>query len=84
MDEYWLRIQDAAGVREELFTPTPTYRREVEAMEAELRGERSVLPDADGGIYMIEMAHGSARIDRDAAHGDYPGLRVPLPERTAT
>jgi predicted dehydrogenase len=56
VDEYWLQVKDASGVREERFTPTPTYRREVEAMEAELRGERSVLPDAEEGIYMIELA----------------------------
>jgi predicted dehydrogenase len=32
------------------------YRREVEAMEGELRGIRSVLPNAADAIYMIEMA----------------------------
>jgi 1,5-anhydro-D-fructose reductase (1,5-anhydro-D-mannitol-forming) len=56
VDEYWLQVKDAAGVREERFTPTPIYRREVEAMERELRGERSVLPDAEEAAYMIAVA----------------------------
>ena len=56
-DEYRLEIKTAAGTREERFTPTPVYRREIEAMEAELRGERTVLPDANEATYMIEVAN---------------------------
>jgi predicted dehydrogenase len=56
VDEYWLQVKDASGVHEERFVPTPMYRREVEAMEGELRGVRSVLPNAADAIYMIEMA----------------------------
>jgi predicted dehydrogenase len=56
VDDYWLQVKDATGVREERYTPTPTYRREVEAMERELSGERSLLPDAADAIYMIQVA----------------------------
>ena len=56
LDEYYLQVQDASGTREERFVPTPIYQREVEAMEGELRGERSVLPAADDAIRMIEIA----------------------------
>jgi predicted dehydrogenase len=56
VDDYWLQVKDASGVREERFVPTPTYRCEVEAMEGELAGTRSVLPDAQEGMYMIELA----------------------------
>jgi xylose dehydrogenase (NAD/NADP) len=56
VDDYWLQVKDATGVREERYTPTPTYRREVEVMERELSGERSLLPDAEDAIYMIEVA----------------------------
>jgi 1,5-anhydro-D-fructose reductase (1,5-anhydro-D-mannitol-forming) len=56
-DEYRLEVKTAEGTREERFTPTPVYRREIEAMEAELRGERSVLPDANEATYMIEVAN---------------------------
>ena len=45
-----------ALTREERFTPTPIYQREVEVMEGELRGERSLLPDAAQATYMIAMA----------------------------
>ena len=55
VDEYHLQVKTAAGVREERFTPTLTYHREIEAMEGELRGERSLLPDADEATYMIEV-----------------------------
>jgi predicted dehydrogenase len=53
----WLQVKDASGTREERFTPTPAYLREVEVMECELQGERSVLPDAEDAIYMIEIAN---------------------------
>ena len=56
VDAYWLQVKDASGVREEHFVPTPTYQREVEAMEEELKGVRSPLPDAEEGIYMIQLA----------------------------
>jgi predicted dehydrogenase len=56
LDEYHLEVKTHAGVREERFTPTRIYQREVEVMEAELRGERSVLPDAEEAAYMIELA----------------------------
>jgi predicted dehydrogenase len=56
VDEYQLQVKTSAGVREERFTPTRIYHREVEAMEAELQGKRSLLPDAGEAIYMIEVA----------------------------
>jgi 1,5-anhydro-D-fructose reductase (1,5-anhydro-D-mannitol-forming) len=56
VDDYTLTVTTAAGTREERYTRTPTYEREVQAMEAEVRGERTVLPDADEAMYMIEVA----------------------------
>jgi predicted dehydrogenase len=56
LDEYQLQVKTAAGTREERFTPTRIYHREVEVMESELKGERSLLPGADEAIYMIEVA----------------------------
>lgn len=56
LDEYWLTIEDASGVREERFAATPIYQREVEAMEAELAGTRSILPDGEEAIDMIRLA----------------------------
>jgi predicted dehydrogenase len=56
VDEYHLQVKTAAGVREERFTPTRIYHREIEVMEAELRGERSLLPDAEEATYMIRLA----------------------------
>jgi 1,5-anhydro-D-fructose reductase (1,5-anhydro-D-mannitol-forming) len=56
VDEYWLQVKDASGVREERFVPTPIYQREVEVMEGELRGERSLLPGAEEAIQMIALA----------------------------
>jgi predicted dehydrogenase len=56
VDDYWLQVKDASGTREEHFTPTPAYLREVEVMERELHGERSLLPDAEDGISMIAIA----------------------------
>jgi 1,5-anhydro-D-fructose reductase (1,5-anhydro-D-mannitol-forming) len=57
VDEYTLTVRTADGAQEERFAPTATYRCEIEAMEAELRGERSVLPDAAEATYMVEVAH---------------------------
>jgi predicted dehydrogenase len=57
LDEYWLEVQDASGTRTERFVPTPIYDEEIVAMEAELRGERSLLPDAAEAIKMIELAN---------------------------
>ena len=56
VDEYHLEVKTAEGVRRERYTPTRIYHREVEAMEAELKGERSLLPDAAEATYMIEVA----------------------------
>ena len=55
-DDYTLTITTAAGTRVEAFRRTATYEREVQAMESELRGDRSVLPDAGEATYMIEVA----------------------------
>jgi predicted dehydrogenase len=56
LDEYWLRIEDASGAREERIAPTAIYHREVEAMERELAGDRTVLPDGEEAIRMIGLA----------------------------
>jgi 1,5-anhydro-D-fructose reductase (1,5-anhydro-D-mannitol-forming) len=56
VDDYTLTVTTAEGTRMEPFKRTPVYEREVRAMEAELRGERTILPTADEAIYMIEVA----------------------------
>ena len=56
LDEYWLKIEDASGTHEERFAPTPIYQREVEAMEGELHGARSVLPNGEDALQMIVLA----------------------------
>ena len=56
LDEYWLEVQTAGGKRTERFTPTAVYHAEVEAMERELKGERSVLPDGAEATRMVEVA----------------------------
>lgn len=55
-EEYTLRIKSASGLVEEHFAATPTYRREIEAFEGEIRGERSLLPSGEEGVRTIEIA----------------------------
>ena len=57
LDEYWIEVETEAGKRTERFVPTAIYHAEVEAMERELAGERSVLPDGAEAIHMIEVAN---------------------------
>ena len=57
LDEYWLEVEDDSGTRKERFAPTRIYDEEIVAMEGELRGVRSLLPDADEAIRMIEIAN---------------------------
>lgn len=55
-EEYTLRIKSASGLVEEHFAATPTYRREIEAFEDEIRGGRSLLPSGEEGVRTIEIA----------------------------
>lgn len=57
LDEYWIEVATSAGRRTERFTPIAVYQAEVEAMERELAGERTVLPDGAEGIRMVEVAN---------------------------
>ena len=57
VDDYTLTVTTAAGTRVEPFRRTPVYEREVRAMEAALRREPTILPDADEATYMIEVAN---------------------------
>jgi 1,5-anhydro-D-fructose reductase (1,5-anhydro-D-mannitol-forming) len=53
VDEHWLRVRDAKGTTEERFPATPNYERQVVAFEGDVRGERSLLPDADECVHVV-------------------------------
>lgn len=55
LDEYTLRIRDAAGERREHIPATPIYQREIEAFARELRGERSLLPGGEDGVELVRL-----------------------------
>jgi len=55
VDEFVVEVKDASGTRSDRFVPTPTYRREIEVFGAELRGERSLLPDGEEGVAMVRV-----------------------------
>jgi 1,5-anhydro-D-fructose reductase (1,5-anhydro-D-mannitol-forming) len=57
LDEYWIEVEDASGTHRECFAPTRIYDEEIVAMEGELRGQRSLLPDATEATKMIELAN---------------------------
>ena len=54
-DEYLLQIRSASGLVEERFPAVPAYQKEIEAFEAEVRGERSLLPSGEEGLEMIGL-----------------------------
>ena len=55
VDEFSVQVKTGAGLQETRYTPVPTYRREVEAFNGEVRGERSLLPDGKQGIAMVHL-----------------------------
>lgn len=53
--EHVIRIRDASGIAEEKFPASPTYDLQVRAFEADVRGQRSLLPDGDEGHYVVAV-----------------------------
>lgn len=54
-NEHIVRVRDGAGTTEERFAASPAYDWEVLAFEAELRGERSHLPDGQDSLQMVAV-----------------------------
>ena len=53
--EHVIRIRDASGTVEEKFPVGSAYELQVRAFEADVRGQRSLLPDGDEGHYMVAV-----------------------------
>ena len=53
--EHVIRIRDASGIVEEKFSASPIYDLQVRAFEADVRGQRSLLPDGDEGHYVVAV-----------------------------
>ena len=53
--EHVIRIRDASGTVEERFQVGSAYDLQVRAFEADVRGQRSLLPDGDEGHYMVAV-----------------------------
>ena len=56
LDEYFRLKVDASGTREGALRPDTDLSARRGAMEAELCGERTVLPDGDEAMQMIVLA----------------------------
>lgn len=53
--EHVIRVRDATGTHEETFAVSPAYDLQVRAFEADVRGQRSLLPDGDEAAYMVAV-----------------------------
>jgi 1,5-anhydro-D-fructose reductase (1,5-anhydro-D-mannitol-forming) len=53
--EHIVRVRDNTGTTEERFEASPAYAWEVLAFEAELRGERSLLPDGQDSMQTVAV-----------------------------
>jgi predicted dehydrogenase len=53
--EHGVRVRDRTGLSEERFPASPAYELEVLAFEAELRGERSLLPDGEDSVRTVAL-----------------------------
>lgn len=53
--EHIVRVRDKNGTTEEKFTVPSAYDLQVQAFEAEVRGERSLLPDGDEAAYIVAV-----------------------------
>ena len=53
--EHVIRIRDASGTTEEKFPVSPAYDLQVRAFEADVRGQRSLLPDGEDAAYMVAV-----------------------------
>ena len=53
--EHIVRVRDKNGTTEEKFTVPSAYDLQVQAFEAEARGERSLLPDGNEAAYIVAV-----------------------------
>ncbi len=53
--EHVIRVRDASGTVEERFPVGSAYELQVQAFEADVRGQRSLLPDGDEAQYMVAV-----------------------------
>ena len=53
--EHIVRVRDKNGTTEEKFVVPSAYDLQVQAFEAEVRGERSLLPDGDEAAYIVAV-----------------------------
>jgi 1,5-anhydro-D-fructose reductase (1,5-anhydro-D-mannitol-forming) len=55
--EHVVYVRDKNGVTEERFPASPAYAWQVAAFEADLRGERSLLPDGEDNLPTVATLH---------------------------
>lgn len=55
--EHVVTVRDASGTTEERFPASPAYERQVQAFEADLRGNRSLLPDGEDSLYTVAVTN---------------------------
>jgi len=55
MKEHVVSVKTGSGTTEEKFPASPAYALQVHAFEAELRGERSVLPDGEDALHTVAV-----------------------------
>lgn len=53
--EHVVTVRDANGSSEERFPASPAYYLEVQAMETDVRGGRSLLPDGEDSLYTVAV-----------------------------
>ena len=55
--EHVVTVRDATGKTEERFPASPNYELQVQAMETDVRGGRSLLPDGDDSLYTVAVTN---------------------------
>ncbi len=55
--EHVVTVRDAKGKTEECFPASPNYELQVRAMETDVHGGRSVLPDGEDSLYTVAVTH---------------------------
>ena len=55
--EHVVTVRDAKGKTEERFPASPNYELQVRAMETDVHGGRSLLPDGEDSLYTVAVTH---------------------------
>lgn len=55
--EHVITVRDAKGAVEERFPASPAYDLQVQAFEADVRGDRSLLPDGEDSLYIVAVTN---------------------------